>query len=85
MCAPTAKNAVLNVSDLETLLASGNVEVTTGGPGVQANNIAIDSALTWSAASTLALDAHVSIAVSQSYATGAAVVGFVGSNEGDAG
>ena len=36
ICAPTAANAVLNVSDLETLLASGNVTVTTTGTGVQA-------------------------------------------------
>ncbi|MGH7224418.1 MAG: hypothetical protein ACRELF_14405, partial [Gemmataceae bacterium] len=63
VCAPTAKDAVLNVGDLESLLASGNVEVTTTGSGVQAKNIDIDAALSWSATSTLSLDAHDSIAV----------------------
>ena len=38
VCAPTAKSAVLNAGDLETLLASGNVSVTTTGSGVQAKD-----------------------------------------------
>jgi len=63
ICAPTAKNAVLNVGDLENLLASGAVEVTSTGSGVQANNIEIDAALSWLGSGTLALDAYQSILV----------------------
>jgi len=68
VCAPTGKKAVLNVGDLQILLSSGNVEVTTTGSGVQADNLAVDAALTWSSTSTLALDAHDSIAMSKSIA-----------------
>jgi hypothetical protein len=59
VCSPTAKNAILNVTDLENLLATGNVEVTTTGSGVQAGDIDIDAALAWSSTTTLALDAWV--------------------------
>ena len=65
VCAPTAAKAVLNVVDLESLLASGNTEVTTTGSGVQAGTIALDAKLSWSAASTLELDAYQSITVQQ--------------------
>jgi len=63
VCAPSATDAVLNVGDLETMLASGNVEVTTTGSGVQANNIDIGARLSWSSPNALALDAYDSIAV----------------------
>jgi len=63
VCAPTAKNAVLNVGDLETLLASGNVTVTTTGTGVQASDIDIKSALGWSSAGALSLLAKKSIEI----------------------
>ena len=64
VCAPTASNAVLNVNDLETYLASGNLEVTTtGSGGVQANNIVVDAALSWTNANALSFDAYQSIAV----------------------
>ncbi|HEX4078445.1 MAG TPA: hypothetical protein VHX61_06185, partial [Rhizomicrobium sp.] len=66
VCAPTATDAVLNVSDLETMLASGNVEVTTTGSGkVQANNIDVDAALSWSTANMLSLDAFNAITVNR--------------------
>jgi len=63
VCAPTATDAVLNVGDLENLLASGNIEVTTTGSGVQADDIAVEAGLTWSNTSTLALDAYRSITI----------------------
>ena len=65
VCSPTAVDAVLNVSDLENLLASGNVEVTTTGSGVQAGSIDVDAALSWPDANTLALDAYQSVTVEQ--------------------
>ena len=60
VCAPTASDAVLNVNDLETLLASGSVTVTTTGSGVQANNIGVAANLGWST-NALTLDAYKSI------------------------
>src|SRR5436853_2687270 len=64
VCAPTATDAVLNVTDLENLLGSGNATVTTTGAGVQANNIHIAAAFSWSAANSLTLDAYQSITFS---------------------
>ena len=66
VCAPTAKSAVLNAGDLETLLASGSVTVTTTGSGVQASDLAVKAALTWSASTTLTLDAHRSLVLDRS-------------------
>lgn len=63
VCEPTTKNGVLNVGDLENLLASGAVKVTTTGSGVQARDIKVDKALTWSSANALSLDAFHSIAI----------------------
>jgi hypothetical protein len=62
ICTPTASDAVLNVGDLENLLASGSVTVTTTGSGVQANNIDITAKLGW-AANTLTLDSYQSLSV----------------------
>jgi len=63
VCAPTAKNAVLNVGDLQTLLASGNMTVTTTGTGVQASDINVEAALGWSSSGTLSLLANKSVTV----------------------
>jgi hypothetical protein len=63
VCAPTASDAVLNVGDLEALLASGYVSVTTTGSGVQADSIEVAAALTWSSGSALTLDAFQSVAM----------------------
>jgi hypothetical protein len=62
VCQPTASDAVLNVGDLETLLAAGNVTVTTTASGVQANSIDVTAKLGWSA-NALTLDAYQSISV----------------------
>jgi hypothetical protein len=66
ICTPMAADAVLNVGDLETLLASGSVTVTTTGSGVQANNVDVATALTWSSAATLTLDAYASLSIAKS-------------------
>src|SRR5579862_5688471 len=45
MCAPTAADAILNISDLDNQLALGSVTVTTtGAGGVQASDINVESA-----------------------------------------
>jgi hypothetical protein len=63
-CSPTANQANLSVSHLKGMLASGNVTVmTTGSGSIQANNIVISNALSWSSSSALTLDAKGSIAV----------------------
>ena len=64
VCAPTATDAVLNVTDLENLLAAGNVDVVTTNGSIQANNIDITGAFSWSAASSLTLDADQSVTFS---------------------
>jgi hypothetical protein len=66
VCAPTAASATLNINDLQNLLASGNVEVTTTGVGVQANNIVESAGLSWSDAAILTLDAYQSVAIQSS-------------------
>ncbi|HEY3638112.1 MAG TPA: hypothetical protein VGK90_08150 [Rhizomicrobium sp.] len=63
LCTPSAASAVLNANDLETMLGSGNVEVTTTGSGVQANNIDVQANVSWATANTLTFDAYQSIAV----------------------
>jgi hypothetical protein len=70
VCAPTSTDAVLNVGDLETLLASGNVTVTTTGSGVQANNIDLDAAFTSPDSTSLTLEAHNAITVDTAVSIG---------------
>jgi hypothetical protein len=70
VCAPTAAKAVLNVGDLENLLAAGNVEVTTTGSGVQAKDIEVGTVLTWSGGTTLSFDAYQSIAIGKGVSVG---------------
>ena len=66
VCEPTAASAVLNVGDLENLLASGNLEITTTGSGVQANDIQIAEPFSCSSANSLTLDAYHSILFEES-------------------
>jgi hypothetical protein len=64
VCAPTAASAVLNVTSLEKMLKSGNVEVTTtGSGGEQATDLDIAAALSWTTSYALTLDAYQSINV----------------------
>src|SRR5690348_9586777 len=63
VCAPTAPLAVLNATDLENMLASQAVEVTTTGSNVQAQNIVITAPLGWSNTNGLALQAYRSILI----------------------
>ena len=54
---PRRQGAVLNTGDLQTMLASGNLAVTTTGSGVQAKDIIVASGFSWSTCTTLALEA----------------------------
>ncbi len=86
ICAPTAATANLNTGDLESDLASGNVEITTtGSGGVQANDIVISSGFNWTSASGLTLDAYRSVQVQASVAdNGSGAVSLV-TNDGGSG
>jgi len=83
VCAPTAANAVLNAGDLENLLASGNVEITTTGAGVQAKDIDVKAPFGWSSGSALALDASKSIAIDKAVSvSGTAAVSLTTGKKG---
>ncbi len=59
----SADNSVLNATTLLTQLATANVTVTTGSAGSQAGDITVTAPLSWTAATTLTLNAARSIAV----------------------
>lgn len=61
VCTPTKKGANLNVTQLQTLLASGNVKVTTASSN--ANFIIIDAALSWASSYNLTLNSYKSVKV----------------------
>jgi len=63
ICAPTASRAVLNAGDLENLLASGSVEVTTTGTLAEAEDLNVKAAIAWPDASSLTLVARGSISI----------------------
>jgi The GLUG motif len=59
-CTPTAKDAVLNVSDLQSLLNSGDVKVVSDR---KAKDIVVTSTFYWASASKLTLDSYASITI----------------------
>ena len=62
VCTATAKKAVLNVGELQTMLATGDVLVKTGST---ANDINSNQPLTWATTSRLTLDAQQSVVVNK--------------------
>jgi hypothetical protein len=58
VCSPTAKKAVLNVHDLTSMLASGDVTIVSGGV---AKDITVKAKLSWVSASRLTLDSYHAI------------------------
>jgi len=62
ICTATAKNAVLNVSDLTNMLASANLKVISGA---KAKDINIGTPFSWVSGNRLTLDATRSIAFKQ--------------------
>lgn len=85
VCTPTAKGAVLNVGDLEALLASGDVTVKTTGTGVEARNIEVKSLLSWTASSMLAFDSYDSISVNKTISIAGAGGMSLATNDGGGG
>lgn len=60
-----ANDSVLNVNTLTNALASTGVTVTTGVGGSQAGNITVDAAISWSADTTLTLNAAGSVIINK--------------------
>ncbi len=80
VCTPTHKSAVLNAGDLQTMLASGNVRVTTGSGSLasETSDIDVTANVSWASFSTLTLDACHSITVSKTLSvTGTGGLAFV--------
>ena len=87
ICTPTAKDAVLNATDLSNMLASGNVQVNTGTGKLarHVQNIEIGEGFSWASASALTLDAYNSIEFKKSVAdSGTGAVTFK-TNDGGTG
>jgi hypothetical protein len=64
---PTGNKAVLNVNDLTSALAAGNLEVTTGNgaDGTTQGNLEVNVAMHWVSGFTFTLDAYRSVRVNQ--------------------
>jgi hypothetical protein len=62
ICTPTSANAVLNVGDLQTMLASSNVKLAAAGEPV---DVDINAGLTWVSTNAFTIDSHHSINVNQ--------------------
>ena len=60
VCAPSAKNAVLNAGELQTMLAASDVTITTGSGALE---IGIAAPVTWASANRLTLDANRGVSV----------------------
>lgn len=58
VCSPTAADAVLNLTDLANMLATGDTKVTTGSGAV---NIDVVAPLSWNSTSRLTLDANTGL------------------------
>ena len=87
VCTPTAANAVLNVGDLTSMLASGNVSVNTGTGSLaaQVEDIIVAATFNWASANALTLDAYRSVTVTAPVAVnGTAPVSLV-TNDGGSG
>jgi hypothetical protein len=87
ICTPTAANAVLNVNDLTTLLASSNVTVNTGAGslGASVDDIVVAAGFNWASANALTLDAYRSVSFQNPVAdNGSGAVSLV-TNDGGSG
>jgi hypothetical protein len=62
VCTATAAHAILNVTDLQNLLATSAIKVVSDG---SANDIDVAAALTWASANALTLDGYRSITITQ--------------------
>ena len=82
VCTPTASDAVLNVSDLDGLLANGD---TTIKSTAQNPDIEIDAKLSWSSTHQLTLDSYHAIAFNKPVSVLAAGTLTITTNDGGTG
>jgi hypothetical protein len=68
VCTPSKKTAVLNVTQLQNLLVSSNVTVTTDG--AKASNIVVSTTVNWVSNNALTLDAYQSLTVNKPIVVG---------------
>ena len=87
VCTPTSHVAVLNAAELQNLLASGNVKVTTGAGHLASvtKNIVLDAPLGWASAHGLTLDAYQSITIDKPVADNGAGALTLTTNDGGSG
>jgi hypothetical protein len=88
VCTPTAKDAVLNVNDLTTMLATGNVQVNTGSGKLAAHvrDIRISDGFSWASTNSLTLSAFESVTFDKAVSVaGSAPVSLVTNNGGTGG
>jgi hypothetical protein len=87
VCTATAANAVLNVGDLTTMLASSSVQVNTGSGslGASVEDIIVAASFNWASANALTLDAYRSVSFQNAVAdNGSGAVSLV-TNDGGSG
>ncbi|MGL9619413.1 filamentous hemagglutinin N-terminal domain-containing protein [Bradyrhizobium sp. U531] len=66
---PSGNSSVLNVTTLQTALASANVTVNTGGAGAQSGDITVANAVTWNSGNSLTLTSARDILVNAGITT----------------
>ena len=81
VCSPTAKKAILNVSDLAAMLASGDTTIksTNTNPDIE-----IDAALSWTSTSRLTLDSYRVIAFNKPVVVAGTGAMTITTNDGNA-
>jgi hypothetical protein len=82
VCTPTSPDAVLNVNDLTSMLASGNVTIEGSGEPV---DIDVQAPFSWSSANSLTLDSYHSVNVVQPVAVTGTGGLSIGTNDGGSG
>jgi hypothetical protein len=82
VCSATANKAVLNVSDLASMLASGDVAVQSGSI---AKDMEIDAALSWSSTHKLTLDSYRSITFNRPVVVAGTAALTIVTNDGGSG
>lgn len=79
----TTATSTLNVTTLQTALATNNVIVDTTSPFASAGNITVSNAVTWSSANSLNLRAHNTITVNAGLSsTGLGILRLIGDQDG---
>src|ERR1700733_9691308 len=82
ICTATRKSAILNVTELETMLASASVVVESGAT---AKDVVVAAPLSWESAGTLTLDSYHSLTVEKPVSVNGAGDLAIATNDGGTG